>query len=98
LARALAASASPRDQFKLAELQSATDARRTIYENTLNQLTEAKQRITYPVSDATIVSRATLPLSKARPRSTLIIAFAAAVGIGVGFALAMIRHAGDRRI
>ncbi|WSH64157.1 GNVR domain-containing protein [Rhizobium ruizarguesonis] len=89
---------NPRDQFKLAELQSATDARRNLYENTLNQLTEAKQRITYPVSDATIVSRATLPLSKARPRSTLIIAFAAAVGLGVGFALAMIRHAGDRRI
>ncbi|MCH4550587.1 Wzz/FepE/Etk N-terminal domain-containing protein [Rhizobium changzhiense] len=98
-ARALAGfTSNPRDQFKLAELQSATDARRTLYENTLNQLTEAKQRITYPVSDATIVSRATLPLSKARPRSTLIIAFAAAVGLGVGFALAMIRHAGDRRI
>ncbi|MBY5582722.1 polysaccharide biosynthesis tyrosine autokinase [Rhizobium leguminosarum] len=102
LAEAASALASfmsnPRDQFKLAELQSATDARRTLYENTLNQLTEARQRITYPVSDATIVSRATLPLSKARPRSTLIIAFAAAVGLGVGFALALIRHAGDRRI
>ncbi|WP_246401195.1 GumC family protein [Rhizobium hidalgonense] len=89
---------NPRDQFKLAELQSATDARRTLYESTLTQLTEAKQRITYPVSDATIVSRATLPLSKARPRSTLITAFAAAVGLGVGLALAMIRHASDRRI
>ncbi|EJZ17574.1 sugar transporter [Rhizobium sp. Pop5] len=89
---------TPRDQFKLAELQSATDARRTLYESTLTQLTEAKQRITYPVSDATIVSRATLPLSKARPRSTLIIAFAGAVGLGVGLALAIIRHAGDRRI
>ena len=102
LAEAASALASftsnPRDQFKLAELQSATDARRTLYENTLNQLTEAKQRITYPVSDATIVSRATLPLSKERPRSTLIIAFAAAVGLGAGLALAMIRHAGDRRI
>ncbi|MBB4236146.1 GumC family protein [Rhizobium esperanzae] len=102
LAEAASALASftsnPRDQFKLAELQSATDARRTLYENTLNQLTEARQRITYPVSDATIVSRATLPLSKARPRSALIIAFAAAVGLGAGLALAMIRHAGDRRI
>lgn len=102
LAEAASALASftsnPRDQFKLAELQSATDARRTLYENTLNQLTEAKQRITYPVSDATIVSRATLPLSKERPRSTLIIAFAAAVGLGAGLALAMIRHASDRRL
>ncbi|WP_064706053.1 polysaccharide biosynthesis tyrosine autokinase [Rhizobium bangladeshense] len=102
LAEAASALASftsnPRDQFKLAELQSATDARRTLYENTLNQLTEAKQRITYPMSDATIVSRATLPLSKARPRSTLIAAFAAAVGLGAGLALAMIRHASDRRL
>jgi uncharacterized protein involved in exopolysaccharide biosynthesis len=98
-ASALAAfTSNPRDQFKLAELQSATDARRTLYENTLTQLTEAKQRITYPVADATIVSQATLPLSKARPRGALIVAFAVAVGIGVGLALAMIRHASDRRI
>ena len=89
---------NPRDQFKLAELQSAADARRTLYENTLTQFTEAKQRISYPVSDATIVSQATLPLSKARPRSGLIVAFATAVGTGAGLMLAMIRHAGDRRI
>ncbi|CAN7554154.1 Wzz/FepE/Etk N-terminal domain-containing protein [Phyllobacterium sp. LjRoot231] len=89
---------NPRDQFKLAELQSAADARRTLFESTLTQFTEAKQRISYPVSDATIVSQATLPLSKARPRSGLIVAFATAVGTGAGLMLAMIRHAGDRRI
>ncbi|WP_271894297.1 GumC family protein [Candidatus Phyllobacterium onerii] len=89
---------NPRDQFKLAELQSAADARRTLYESTLTQFTEAKQRISYSVSDATIVSQATSPLSKARPRSGLILAFAAAVGMGAGLMLAMIRHAGDRRI
>jgi uncharacterized protein involved in exopolysaccharide biosynthesis len=90
--------ANPRDQFKLAELQSATDARRTLYENTLTQYTEAKQRISYPVSDATIVSQATAPLSKAQPNNSLIIAFALIVGTGTGFGLAMIRHVSDRRI
>jgi uncharacterized protein involved in exopolysaccharide biosynthesis len=89
---------NPRDQFKLAELQSAADARRTLYESTLTQFTEAKQRISYSVSDATIVSPATAPLSKARPRGGLVVAFAAAVGTGAGLMLAMIRHAGDRRI
>ena len=89
---------NPRDQFKLAELQSAADARRTLYESTLTQFTEAKQRISYSVSDATIVSQATSPLSKARPRTGLIVAFATAVGTGAGLMLAMIRHAGDRRI
>ncbi|UXN66282.1 Wzz/FepE/Etk N-terminal domain-containing protein (plasmid) [Phyllobacterium sp. A18/5-2] len=89
---------NPRDQFKLVELQSAAAARRTLYENTLTQFTEAKQRISYPVSDATIVSPATSPLSKARPRSGLIVAFATVVGASAGVMLAMIRHAGDRRI
>ena len=90
--------ANPRDQFKLAELQSATDARRTLFENTLTQYTEAKQRISYPVSDATIVSRATSPLSKAQPNNSLILAFALIVGAGSGLGLAMIRHVSDRRI
>lgn len=88
----------PRDQFKLAELQSATDARRKLFENTLNQFAEAKQRISYPVSDATIVSKATPPLSKARPRSSLILAFAAIAGLGAGCMAALFRHATDRRI
>ncbi len=90
--------ANPRDQFKLAELQSATDARRTLFENTLTQYTEAKQRISYPVSDATIVSQATSPLSKAQPNNSLILAFALIVGAGSGLGLAMIRHVSDRRI
>nr|WP_262928200.1 polysaccharide biosynthesis tyrosine autokinase [Rhizobium mesosinicum] len=90
--------ANPRDQFKLAELQSATDARRTLFENTLTQYTEAKQRISYPVSDATIVSRATSPLSKAQPNNSLILAFALVVGAGSGLGLAMVRHVSDRRI
>lgn len=89
---------NPSDQFKLAELQSTAEARSTLFENTLRQYAEAKQRISYPVSDASIVSPATTPLAKAMPRSGLILAFATAVGLGAGFMLAMIRHAGDRRI
>ncbi|MCA1407727.1 sugar transporter [Ensifer sp. IC3342] len=90
--------ANPRDQFKLAELRSAADARRALFESTLTRFTEAKQRISYPVSDATIVSAATPPLSKERPRSNLILSFSIAVGTGAGLMLAMIRHVGDRRI
>lgn len=90
--------ASPRDQFKLAELRSAADARRALFESTLTRFMEAKQRISYPVSDATIVSAATPPLSKERPRSSLILGFSIAVGTGAGLMLAMIRHVGDRRI
>ncbi|MCA1443937.1 sugar transporter [Ensifer sp. IC4062] len=90
--------ANPRDQFKLAELRSAADARRALFESTLTRFTEAKQRISYPVSDATVVSAATPPLSKDRPRGSLILGFSIAVGTGAGLMLAMIRHVGDRRI
>jgi uncharacterized protein involved in exopolysaccharide biosynthesis/Mrp family chromosome partitioning ATPase len=89
---------NPRDQFKLAELQSAAAARRALYENTLTQYSEAKQRISDPVSDATIVSPATSPLSKARPRAALIVGFATVLGASAGVMLGMVRHAGDRRI
>lgn len=89
---------NPRDQFKLAELQSAAAARRTLYENTLTQYAEAKQRISDPVSDASIVSPASSPLSKARPQTALIIVFATVLGASAGVMLGMVRHAGDRRI
>jgi uncharacterized protein involved in exopolysaccharide biosynthesis/Mrp family chromosome partitioning ATPase len=90
--------ANPRDQYRLTELQSQAEARRTLFENTLTQFTEAKQRISLPVSDATVVSPAVAPLSKARPRSTLIIAFALSAGFGAGIIIAMIKHTSDRRI
>ncbi|KQT79355.1 GumC family protein [Aureimonas sp. Leaf427] len=88
----------PRDQFKLIELQSVADARKTLYENTLTRYTEAKQQITYPVSDATVVSKAGLPLTKAHPRRGLILAFSLMVGLLVGLMLALARHATDRRV
>ncbi len=90
--------ANPRDQYRLTELQSQADARRTLFENTLTQYTEARQRISLPVSDATVVSPAVAPLSKARPRSTLIVAFALSAGFGIGIIIAMIKHGSDRRI
>ena len=88
----------PRDQFKLIELQSVADARKTLYENTLTRYTEAKQQISYPVSDATVVSKAGLPLTKAHPRRGLILAFSLMVGVLVGLMLALARHATDRRV
>lgn len=89
---------NPRDQYKLAELQSQVEARRTLFQNTLTLFTETRQRISSPVSDATIVSPATAPLGKARPRSALIVGFALMIGIGAGFMGAMARHVSDRRI
>ncbi|WP_054159794.1 Wzz/FepE/Etk N-terminal domain-containing protein [Rhizobium sp. AAP43] len=90
--------ANPKDQYRLAELESQAQARRNLFESTLTAFTEAKQRVSSPVSDATIVSPATPPLSKASPRSTLLLAFSLLVGLGLGLMIAMLAHAADRRI
>lgn len=92
------ATGDPRDQFKLTELQSAAEARKTLYETTLTRFTEARQQISYPVSDATVISKAGLPLSKSHPRRGLVMAFTVLVGLLAGLMLAFGRHATDRRI
>jgi uncharacterized protein involved in exopolysaccharide biosynthesis/Mrp family chromosome partitioning ATPase len=85
-------------QFKLSELQSVADTYRKVYEGFLQRWAEATQRITYPVSDARFVTPATAPLNKSEPRSTIITAFAAMLGIAAGTALAAIRRAVSRRM
>lgn len=90
--------ANPKGQYRLAELESQAQARRTLFESTLTAFTEAKQRVSSPVSDATIVSPATPPLSKSSPRSALLLAFSLLSGAGIGLIWATIRHSADRRI
>jgi capsular exopolysaccharide synthesis family protein len=85
-------SGNPLDQFKLSELKSAADTYRKLYETYLTNWTEAKQKISYPVSDATFVSRAAVPVSKSQPKSTLLMVFALVLGASTGLVVAIIRH------
>ncbi len=90
------AAGDPGDKFKLAELKSAADTARRLYETYLLNLSDARQRITYPVSDAELVSQAVAPASKSQPRSGLLMLFAVLLGTGVGIVIATIRHFGNR--
>ena len=85
-------------QFKLSELQSVADTYRKVYEAFLQRWAETRQRISYPVSDARFVTQATAPLTKSEPRTTIIVAFAALLGIVTGIAIASVRQAANRRI
>lgn len=86
------------DKFKLAELKSAADTARKLYETYLLNLSDARQRVTYPVSDAELVSQAVAPTSKSQPRSGLLLLFAFVLGTGVGIVVATIRHFGNRTV
>lgn len=90
------ASGDPASQFKLTELKSVSATYRRLYETYLQSWSEAKQRISYPVSDATFVSRATVPVAKSQPRSMLLLTFALVLGISAGIVVAIIRHFSNR--
>ena len=89
---------TPGGQFKLKELVSVADTYRKVYEGFLQRWAETKQRISYPVSDARFVTRATAPLSKSEPKSAIIVAFAALLGLAAGIATAFIRGSMRRSI
>lgn len=85
-------------QFKLTELKSVSATYRRLYETYLQSWSEAKQRISYPVSDAMFVSRATVPVAKSQPRSILLLTFAFVLGVSFGIVVAIVRHFANRVI
>ena len=69
-----------------------------MYEAFQQQLTETLQRVSFPESDARVVSNASPPLRKSYPKSTLVLGFAIVLGAGAGAAISLMRGALDRRI
>ena len=79
----------------LDELEATAQTYRKIYESFYQAFTETVQRESYPVSNARIISEATIPGTKSYPKTMLILAFAALVGSMAGFGIALIRHSLD---
>jgi len=89
---------SSEPQVKLAELESISQSYRRMYEFFLQQFTETMQKVSFPESDARVVSAAAVPLVKSHPKSKLIVAFAGLLGMLAGAAVSSARHSMDRRI
>lgn len=85
-------------QVKLAELESVSQSYRRVYDVFLQQFTETLQKISYPESDARVVSAATVPLVKSHPKTKLIVAFCLVVGGVAGTLLSWARYTLTRPI
>jgi uncharacterized protein involved in exopolysaccharide biosynthesis/Mrp family chromosome partitioning ATPase len=85
-------------QVKLAELESVSQSYRRMYDVFLQQFTETMQKVSFPESDAHVVSIAAVPLAKSHPKSKLIVAFGVLLGAMIGTALSWARHSTDRSI
>ena len=76
----------------LDELEASASTYRRIYESFLQSFTESVQRQSFPVSDARILTPASLPKSKSAPRVVLIFALSALLGSLLGFGIAILQQ------
>ena len=83
---------------RLAELESVAQAYRRLYENFFLKFAETLQRVSYPVTDARLVSAASRDAVASSPKATLVLAFALALGAMLGGAVALSELALDRRV
>ena len=87
-----------RHESGLEELESTASTYRRIYESYLQAFTESVQRQSFPVADARVITYATRPLSKSRPKTMLLLAFGVMLGALVGLVASFLRHMQDRSV
>jgi succinoglycan biosynthesis transport protein ExoP len=77
-------------QVTLLELESNAKNLRTMYDNFRQRYADSLQQQSFPISDARITARASLPLEKSGPRTALILVMGVAGGLGFGVAVGIL--------
>ncbi len=82
-------------QIKLRELESAVQSYRTIYDSFLQRYMESLQQQSFPITDSRLIGPAIAPTNQSQPNILLVIAIAAAAGLGLSFVIGLIREMSD---
>jgi succinoglycan biosynthesis transport protein ExoP len=77
-------------QATLLDLESDAKNLGTMYDDFRQRYADSLQQQSFPISDATITMRASLPLEKSGPKTMLILVIAAAGGLGFGVAVGIL--------
>lgn len=80
------------DQDRLRDLESASQAFRTIYENLLKEHYRISQQYAFPIAEARLVSRAWVPTSRSHPKVVPVLVVSTLIGLGLGFTGALARE------
>jgi Mrp family chromosome partitioning ATPase/capsular polysaccharide biosynthesis protein len=80
---------------QLTQLEAKAQAYRKVYESLLERFTENQQQASYPVSNARVITAASRPLTKAYPKSRLVLLLSVLLGLLVGLAAAAVRAMQD---
>ena len=84
------------EEKTLDELEATASTYRRIFESFLQSYTESVQRQSFPVSDARILTPASLPEVRSTPRGSLIYALAGLIGLLIGSGIGVFQHNTDR--
>jgi succinoglycan biosynthesis transport protein ExoP len=83
-------------QVVLKDLESNSQTFRALYENFLQRYMESVQQQSFPITEARLISPAARPLKKSHPKTFLVLAIAACVGIIFGIGIGVLRDLWDR--
>ena len=83
-------------QVTLSGLESAAIASRKLYDSFLQQYMGSTQQATFPITEARVISAASPPAQKSKPKTPLVLALSLFGGIGLGIGLGMLRDLMDR--
>jgi exopolysaccharide transport family protein len=78
------------------ELETSAKSYRSLYENFLQRYMGAVQQESFPITEARVISTASPPLSKSKPKSKLILALGLFGGLALGTGLGFLRDIMDR--
>jgi exopolysaccharide transport family protein len=86
------------EQVRLRELQREADANRTLYETFLARYKETNAQESLALPDSRLIAKADIPVQPSFPKTMLILALAAALGLSFGCLLALGVDYIDRRV
>jgi len=83
-------------QVTLSGLESTAIGYRNLYDSFVQHYMGATQEATFPITEARVISPASIPLQKSKPKTLIVLALSIFGGIGIGCGLALLRDAMDR--
>ena len=83
-------------QVTLSGLEGAAAGYRKLYDSFLQNYMGSTQQATFPITEARVISTASPPLQRSKPKTILVLALSLVGGIGLGIGLGLLRDIMDR--